>query len=182
MPNKWTSDEELSLVNMLKHKKSLKEISRELNRTENAVEQRINKIIYENIKNSGKTPKMVAGALNMQVEDVNSYFKAREEFIKQKLKGLAKDVGLPVEKPVDVEQTVSTANSVLDGGSKKQKKEVPENSIDKKDMLLSKLEYENRFIKALIENKILHRQLNKLIKDGKIDPNIKLLLKQLKNK
>ena len=179
MPNKWTNEEEINLINMIKKKKSIKEISRELNRTENAVEQRINKIVYENIKNSGKTPKMIAGALNMPIEDVNSYYKGREDFLKQKIKSVAKDIGIktnniatasvPVEKQID---------EPLIGGAKKKEVTISDN---KKETLLSQLEYENRFIKALLENKILHKQLNTLIKDGNLDPNIKLLLKQIKN-
>jgi hypothetical protein len=212
MFTKWTGDEELKLIRMLTNKKSLKEISRDLKRTENAVEQRINKIIYENIKNSGKTPKMVATALNMQEEDVNSYFKAREEYIKQNLKRLAKDIGGETE--ITKREIVENIEDNLTGGTKqkkeiveniegdltggtkqkkeiveniednltggtKQKKETPKNALDKKDILLSRLEYENRFIRTLIENKVLHKQLNKLIKDGKIDPNVKILLKKL---
>ena len=171
MPNKWTPEEEINLIKMLKEKKSLKEISRTLNRSENAVEQRINKIIYENIKNSGKTVESMSKALNMPVEDVNSYYEGRKTFLEQKLKGMAKEVGVYVDDKKSVDPKISekkTEAAILQEGGKKD---------NKKEKLLNKLEYENRFIKALIENKMLHKQLNKLIKSGVYDPNIKLLLK-----
>lgn len=168
MPNKWTNEEEIKLINMLKEKKSLKEISRTLNRSENAVEQRINKIIYENIKNSGKTAESMAKALNMSVEDVNSYYDGRKTFLEQKLKGMAKEVGVSVDDKKLSEPKISEENPEPQEGGKKE---------NKKEKLLNKLEYENKFIRALIENKMLHKQLNKLIKSGVYDPNIKLLLK-----
>lgn len=168
MPNKWTNEEEIKLINMLKEKKSLKEISRTLNRSENAVEQRINKIIYENIKNSGKTAESMAKALNMSVEDVNSYYDGRKTFLEQKLKGMAKEVGVSVEDKKLSEPKISEEKPEPQEGGKKE---------NKKEKLLNKLEYENKFIRALIENKMLHKQLNKLIKSGVYDPNIKLLLK-----
>ena len=95
MPNKWSDDDEINLINMLKEKKSIKEIDRKLDRSDNAIEQRINKIVYENIK-SGKTEESIAKSLKISVEDIKSYYENRKLFLEQKLKGVAKEVGISV--------------------------------------------------------------------------------------
>lgn len=182
MPNKWTGDEEIKLIEMFREKKSIDEIAVILNRTPNAIEQRINKIIYENYKKSGKPLDQQAKSLNITVDEVIKHVNLRESFIKQKLNGIKKELG----------SNISSKN--LSGGSLNESvinpsktylnDPVNDNSFEinqEKLIVLKKIEYENRFIKAVIENKILHKQLNDLIKKGKIDSNVTNFLKKLHN-
>lgn len=54
------------------------------------------------------------------------------------------------------------------------------NNLDKIESKLRRLEVENRILKLVVENKELTQQLNKLIKEGKVDPSIKQLIKMLR--
>ena len=186
MPNKWSNDEEINMINMLKNKNSIKEISRTLNRSENAIEQRINKIIYDNIKINGKSSKDIARTLNMSVEDVKSHYNDREHFLLQKIKSFTKDVKGNVKKDDNIKKKVSEHKSerVSEHKServsehKKQQKNM--SGGERKNKLLINLETENKFMEEYIKNKTLHNQINSLIKSGKIDANVNLLIKKFR--
>ena len=55
----------------------------------------------------------------------------------------------------------------------------PSNS-DKLESKLKRLEMENKILRLVVENKELTHQLNKLIKEGKVDPSIKTVIKSLR--
>jgi hypothetical protein len=49
MNTRWTLEEEKKLVKNIKNKESLESLAKKLNRTENALELRIKKIIYDTV-------------------------------------------------------------------------------------------------------------------------------------
>lgn len=54
--------------------------------------------------------------------------------------------------------------------------------IDNLENKIKQLELENKLINLVVENKNLNSQLNKLIKEGKVDKNIKVAIKNIRSK
>lgn len=54
--------------------------------------------------------------------------------------------------------------------------------LDSLENKIKQLELENKLINLVVENKNLNSQLNKLIKEGKVDKNIKLAIKNIRGK
>jgi hypothetical protein len=62
--------------------------------------------------------------------------------------------------------------------SYKNKKEI-NNNLDEK---IEKIERENRFIRSILENKILHKKLNNMIKNEKINKEVLEVIKEMRKK
>jgi hypothetical protein len=54
--------------------------------------------------------------------------------------------------------------------------------LDNLENKIKQLELENKLINLIVENKNLNSQLNKLIKEGKVDKNIKVAIKNIRGK
>lgn len=175
MNNKWSEDELAKLVKLIKEKKSLMQIGSELNRSENAVRIKLSGIIFKNIQNH-MSVEDVAKSLNMTPDEVETYHKEYNSLLKNRVKSIEKDIGgsnntETKESNKDTKTHSDTTKHTVSDSTQKG---------GKKEKILSDLEYENRLIKSMIDNKVLHRQLNKLIREGKITPDVKLFLKQIK--
>ena len=80
MNNRWTIEEESKLLKLIASGKTYKELSGGFNRSENALELRIKKIIFENISN-GKSADRVSSLLNMPKDKIMQYYYAYKDYI-----------------------------------------------------------------------------------------------------
>lgn len=196
---RWTREEELSLIKDIANGYNLNLIAEKHGRSVSAIELRLKRIIYENIK-SGTNLQNVSKLLKINIDKVTQYYYSYKEF-KEKHSNHAS----PVEQQGgnSFENNNSNNNNIvsriqIDEINKQYNdinKELNVNEIEKinlekafaepsgpqkLDSKLKKIETENKILNLIIENKKLTEQLNKLIKEGKVDPSIKTLIKVLR--
>lgn len=140
---RWTKEEELKFIQGVASGQSLDELGIAHSRTKSALQMRLKKIIYENVA-GGKSANMLATMLKLPVDKVKQYFYSYKEFI-EKNKGIVPDV------------------EIKDGGAA-----VSTN----KRIDVKKLEDENRLMKLILEHNKLSKQINRMIKDGKLDGSV----------
>jgi hypothetical protein len=178
MNNRWTFEEESKLLKLLSSGKTCKELSGGFNRSENALELRVKKIIYENISNN-KSPEKISELLSMPKDKVMQYYYSYKDHLEREQK-IGGGNTLSV-KESEVSQTKFDYNlSKIDNLSKlnqnpgrpvKSVKPVKLNNnkvggsytSDKLEKL-EKLELQNKKMKLLLENQILKHRLAKLFK------------------
>lgn len=151
--SRWTRDEELELIKDISNQITLDKLTLKHNRTESALELRLKKIIYENAL-SGKSLESIAKLLNLPEDKTRQYFYSYKDF-KEKHTGLIDEFVLPIN---NINKQSAGSNNL---------------KIESK---LKKLKMENKILKIIVENKELTHKLNKLIKDGHVDNNIKSLI------
>ena len=71
--SRWTNQEESQLLKLIASGKTYKELSGGFNRSENALELRVKKIVYENISNNKPADK-IAKLLNMPEDKIMQYY------------------------------------------------------------------------------------------------------------
>jgi hypothetical protein len=175
MNNRWTHEEELKLIKSISEGKQFSVLSTEFGRTESALELRLKKIIYENIK-AGKSSSLLARSMNIPEDKINQYYYSFAEYLEKH----GPKITNPVQPQPSLIDNVETKilqsfkpneNTVnLVGGDAKK---------NKSERLLSKLENENKIMISVIENKNLREQINKMLKRGDIDKKTRKILKQM---
>jgi len=154
---KWSNDEELMLIKKISMGNKLENIAKEHDRTIPAVLKRLEKITYENIE-SGKSINEMSNKLHLKPGIIHKLYNSHK-------KSNSKKLGLLNNKYVDQDKHDKHS---MDGGAK----------INNK---LEKLMLENKIISELILNKNLTKQLNDLITSGKIDSNVKQIIKYIRS-
>jgi hypothetical protein len=194
--SKWTKEEELDLIKDIANGLQIEHIAIKRNRSNSAIELRLKKIIFENIV-AGRTPETMAKKLHLSFDKINQYFYAYKDF-KEKHSGNVDDIAnlksnnsdifcehkkhsdnivfsklqKEIEQIKDHAEEKYSGNHNQHGGSK----------IINLESKIKQLELENKLINLIVENKQLNSQLNKLIKDGKVDKNIKIAIKNIREK
>ncbi len=180
MNNRWTVQEESKLLKLLATGKTCKELSGGFNRSENALELRVKKIIYENIT-KGKEPDRIAVLLNYPKDKVMQYYYSYKDYIGKQQGGntgsddnkVNKEINKEVDKfgqlenmnnetQVKTQFVKHTNHNLMNGGNK-----------------IESLENQNKHMKLIIENYILKQKLAKLLKTKNNDlykESIKTLL------
>jgi hydroxymethylpyrimidine pyrophosphatase-like HAD family hydrolase len=154
MENKrWTQKNEMQLVHDLKDGETIENLASKYNREVGAVELRLKQIIYENVM-KGKTIEKIATALNLSPEKVRSYFNSYKEFY---------------ERNQSLIENIETKNSPI-----------PINSDETLKNFVEELEYENKVMKLIIDNKKLSEEIDRLIEKKKIKSAVKTIIEQLK--
>ena len=167
---KWTNDEELKLIKSISVGKSIEEIANDHNRPMSSIDLRLKKIIYENIS-AGRSIDKISKLLNISNEKVNEYYYVYKNFKEKTKKNDNNDIMPNKENHANTEKIkIYHENNNQVGGSKIDK-------LDKIELKLKKLELENRLLQLVVENKDLSHKLNKLIKEGKVDENVKKIIK-----
>lgn len=192
--SKWTKEEELDLIKDIANGLQIEHIAIKRNRSNSAIELRLKKIIFENIV-AGRTLETMAKKLHLPIEKINQYFYAYKDF-KEKHAGNIDDITHLKANNSDIfgEHKKHSEHAVF---SKLQKEieQIKEHHTDEKhncqhggaktinlESKIKQLELENKLINLIVENKQLNSQLNKLIKDGKVDKNIKIAIKNIREK
>jgi hypothetical protein len=156
MNNRWTIQEESNLLKSIASGKTCKDLTGGFNRSENALELRLKKIIYENIS-KGKEPERIATLLNYPKDKVMQYFYSYKDYInKQEQKG-----GNNINNDNKISQ-LEKINNLPDIN------QIKSNNIQQNNMSggnkLDSIEKQNKHMKLLIENYILKQKLSKIVK------------------
>jgi hypothetical protein len=191
---RWDKNEELKLIRDIADGASLEDISKTSSRSTSAIELRLKKIIYENSL-SGRSIKNISELLNISEDKTRQYFYSYKDF-REKRTGLI-DKPIPQnggqnENNIHPQQnnTQPQQNNIQpqfndiqqqQHFNNTQQYDENENKVKSKvKSKLHKLESENKLLKLIVENRELTHRLNKLIDDGKINENVKGLIKLLK--
>lgn len=191
--SKWTKEEELDLIKDIANGLQIDHIAIKRNRSNSAIELRLKKIIYENII-AGRSPETMAKKLHMHVDKIKQYFYSYKDF-KEKHSGHVDDVTNLKANHSDIfnEHKHRSEHTVF-SKLHKEIEQIKENTDDKHGVLhggakldnlenkIKQLELENKLINLIVENKQLNSQLSKLIKEGKVDKNIKVAIKNIREK
>jgi len=158
MTGTWTREDEISFIKDISQGLSIEQLTSNYNKNVFALDLKLKKIIHENIQ-AGISMDVITKALNLSQEKVLEHDANYVQYEK-----LSKNI---------IGNQQSEEHKVLEGGG--------ESLASRMNKKMKQLNEENQILKTIIENKELHKKLNKLIKSGSIDANVKLLLKQLKN-
>jgi len=165
MTNRWTIEEESKLLKLIATGKTCRELSGanyNFNRSENALELRLKKIIYENINNN-KSPDKISQLLNIPRDKImQSYYSYKDYIEKQKQSGGVSDNDNN-NKNLSVSNNMSNKINNLQNNFNKHQ-DIKQNGGD--NMSLDRIERQNRKMKLLLENYILKQKLSKLLKSN----------------
>lgn len=168
MNNRWTKEEESNLLKNIQSGKTYKEMAGGFNRSENALEMRVKKIIYENIT-AGKTPSKISELLNIQSDKVMKYYYSYKEHLERE----NKQIGGNLEKENNKISKLENINILQNRQNTKEIQNISLRQLggtDNNDKLL-KLREQNEKLKLLLENYILKEKLSKVIKTDKTIQN-----------
>ena len=173
MNNRWTFEEESKLLKLVSSGKTYKELSGGFNRSENALELRVKKIVYENIS-SNKSPEKISELLSMPKDKVMQYYYSYKDHIEREQKMAGGNIS--AKESEKSQSRTETGLSKIDNLSRlnqnpiKSVKPIESNNkiggsytSDKLEKL-EKLELQNKKMKLLLENHILKHKLAKLFK------------------
>ena len=82
MTNRWTSVEEAKLLKLIASGKTYKELCGGFNRSENALELRLKKIIYDNINNKKSIAK-ISELLHMNQDIIIQYYYSYKDYVEK---------------------------------------------------------------------------------------------------
>lgn len=162
MNARWTLEEEKKLIKAVKHGESLDRLSKEFNRSENALELRIKKIIYDTISEK-KSLKSTAKSLNFTEDKVKQYFYSYKDMMEKKGK-----------KTIDIIDDDKEKDNNKEKGKYKDKKK-----IDRKPANLERIKKQNDQMTVILKHIELKKELKKLLEGGKIDGKLKAKLKEI---
>ena len=173
MNARWTINEERQLITDIASSKSYQELAQKYNRSPNALELRVKKIVYDNIINN-RTPEMIGGNLNLPIDKIKQYYYSYKEMLEKR--------GKPVT-------NVDLNNKIINGGNNKIiNKNITENQnninltgceIKNKDNKLVNIIEQNETFKEIINNVKMRKKLRKMLKAGKLSHEMKDLLKDI---
>jgi|SaaInlStandDraft_4_1057021.scaffolds.fasta_scaffold02174_6 DNA-binding transcriptional ArsR family regulator len=191
MSNKWNKDEELQVIKAISNGKSINEISEIHSRSPSAIELRLKKIIYENYAIEKRSFKDLSKLLKLDTDKIAQYYYSYKDFREKHTQGNKHlDHDITIEHDERNELNALNAHTGQLGGSRTNEFKLNEqiddafkepNPLSKIEHKLKRLEIENRILKLVVENKDLTQQLNSLIKEGKVSPSIKKLIKMLRS-
>jgi hypothetical protein len=186
-PPEWSRQEEESLLRELASGMSREELSVKHNRSSSAIDLRIKKIVFDNVTD-GKTEDRMAKMLNVPQETIKQYYYEYKGFLEKKGKfesavsniksgadgsivngngngnGNGNTVVEPVGKPAIEPTKLMTSTKLPDQSRKDQ----VGGAISK----LQRIERENVYMKAILENIEMKKQIGKLVKAGVIDKSV----------
>jgi len=173
--SRWNKEEELMLIQNISNKKPLSDIAQIHNRSLNAIELRLKKIIYENICN-GKTINNISLKLNLSEDKVRQYFYSYKEFI-EKHNGISTRNTIVESNNVESNIINKVEHNINDMNNTNNAIEPVYKILENK---IKKLELENKILSLIIENKQLTYKINKLIETGHVNKNIKKIIKLIR--
>ena len=162
MNARWTLEEEKKLIKAIKHGVNLDNLAKQFNRSENALELRLKKIIYDTIAEK-KSLKSIVKSLNFTEDKVKQYFYSYKDMMEKKGK-----------KTIDIIDDDKDKEKEKDKYKRKDKKK-----IDHKGANLERIKKQNDQMTVILKHIELKKELKKLLEGGKIDGNLKAKLKQI---
>lgn len=165
----WTKDEEIRFLKDISKGMDIVKISEKYNRSVNALELRLKKIIYDNIE-SGKKDSELARKIKLPEDKIKQYYYEYKGFIEKK-KSKQENINVKSESIKNSEINIVN-NDITD-----EKSQI--NNMGNVDNIKNKLESENLLLRELIENIKLKRYVHKLMQTNIIDDNIKSLIDKI---
>lgn len=192
MNNRWTHEEELRLIKGISEGKQFNVLSTEFGRSESALELRLKKIIYENIK-AGKSASLLARSMNIPEDKINQYYYSFAEHLEKHGPKITNPVQPPPSLVDNVETKISQPFKPVENTGTLLSKPVEQSTLvggkidnnitnvkkHRSEKILSRLENENKIMTAVVENKNLREQINKMLKKGTIDKKTRKILKKM---
>jgi hypothetical protein len=187
MNTRWTLEEEKLLIKSIKSGESLDKLAKQLYRSENALELRIKKIIYDNIA-AEKPISTLSRNLNMPSDKIKQYFYSYKDMMDKKGKTT-----------VDIKEDIHSNNDKSDRGDKpdnnvlsniqrhvnKETDREKERERDKhkdKQKEITKIKMQNEKIETILKNIELKMELKKAIKGNKLDKHQLKIFKDVVDK
>jgi hypothetical protein len=153
MNSRWTSEEEGKLLKLIASGKTCKELCGGFNRSENALELRLKKIIYDNINNKKPIDK-ISELLHMNKDIIMQHYYSYKDYVeKQQQRGgnisdnIINDTHIS-ETKINKLNNINLSQNQMIGGNK-----------------LQKLEEQNKKMKLILENYMLKHKITKLLKN-----------------
>jgi hypothetical protein len=192
MNTRWTLEEEKKLIRQIKHSSDLSSLAKELNRSENALELRIKKIIYDSVAGN-KSIENISKSLNLSEDRVKQYFYSYKDMMEKNGKNTVdivenkdkNDILTNIKLHIDEKkESKHDSKFVSKGGSrkhsrkehskkdskkhsKKDSKKEHSNSTHKID--LDKLKKQNDKMETILKNIQLKNEIKKALKTNKLD-------------
>lgn len=189
--SKWTPEEELNLIKDIANGLQIEHIAIKRNRSNSAIELRLKKIIYENIV-AGRSPEAMSKKINLPIDKIKQYFYSYKDFIEKHSGKIDDQINLKANHSNIFDHGDHTVFSKLHKEIEHLKEQTDEkhgghnhhggSKLDNLENKIKQLELENKLINLIVENKQLNSQLSKLIKEGKVDKNIKIIIKNIREK
>jgi hypothetical protein len=153
MNSRWTLEEERKLLKLIASGKTCKELCGGFNRSENALELRLKKIIYDNINNKKPIDK-ISELLHMNKDIIMQHYYSYKDYVeKQQQRGgnisdnIINDTHIS-ETKINKLNNINLSQNQMIGGNK-----------------LQKLEEQNKKMKLILENYMLKHKITKLLKN-----------------
>ena len=160
MNARWTLDEEKQLIKAIKHGKTLDNLAKEFNRSENALELRIKKIIYDTISEK-KSLKSIAKSLNFNEDKVKQYFYSYKDMMEKKGK-----------------KTIDIVDDDRDKDKDKHKKR-DKDKVSHKPSKLERIKKQNDQMMIILKHIELKKEIKKAIKSNKFTDNQIKMIKSI---
>ena len=172
MNTRWTLPEEGKLLKLIASGKTCKELAGGFNRTDNALELRLKKIIYDNITNNKSIDK-IAELLHMNKDVIMQHFYSYKDYIEKQNGGKQHENEISIKKESESKlnklhqmnqinqiNQINKINQIQDVNKFNQNGAGGNNIIK-----LEKLEEQNKKMKLILENYMLKNKITKLLKD-----------------
>jgi hypothetical protein len=195
MNTRWTLEEEKKLIREVKNGSNLSGLSKELNRSENALELRIKKIIYDSIAGN-KSINSISRSLNLPEEKVKQYFYSYKDMMEKtgkKTVDIDKKNDIDKNKETDILSNINLQMQINEnnkekknnkgdkdekehkGGSRKEHKRnskkdhYKDRHKDHRQIDLDKLKRQNDKMETILKNIQLKNEIKKALKTNKLD-------------
>ena len=176
MNARWTLEEESKLLKLIASGKTCKELTGGFNRSENALELRLKKIIYDNINNN-KSVEKISNLLHLNKDIVMQHYYSYKDYTE-------KQKGGNLENPGD--NNVNISSTKINSDTKINKlhnltnqmnningnTNINTNNNTNKNMIggntsgrIHILEEQNRKMKLILENYVLKHKITKLLRN-----------------
>ena len=184
MNNRWTFEEESKLLKLISSGKTYAELSPIFNRSENALEMRVKKIIYDNVSTNKPVDK-IAELLNMSKEKIMQYYYSYKDHLDRENKkheedkqigGKQNNVSSSKLNTLNNNLNLNKVNNKINNPQNNNSSNIQNNNIQNNNLKMNggfnksdkieKLENQNRKMKLLLENYILKHKLSKVLKSN----------------
>lgn len=169
MNTRWTLDEEKLLIKSIKSGESLEKLAKQLDRSENALELRIKKIIYDNIAEN-KPISSLSRNLNMPADKIKQYFYSYKDMMEKKGKTTV-DIKDNQEDNRDNRDNKDILSNIERHVSREKEKDKDKDHDKHKDKSkeINKIKMQNEKMETILKNIELKMELKKAIKGNKLD-------------
>lgn len=174
MNSRWTTEEEGKLLKLIASGKTCKELAGGFNRSENALELRLKKIIYDNINNN-KPVEKISELLHINKDIIMQHYYSYKDYIEKQQKGGNNNDNMNISSTrMNSDSKINRLNNNMLNNNMQnnninqinQKNNMSGgNNISHSGNRVHRLEEQNRKMKLILENYLLKHKITKLLKN-----------------